>query len=897
MNARKQQQKQDAQLSRASVIPEVQHIPEQPVLREEGTESKNNWTIAGDTDEEREDTDVDTNSNIDEQANVENDLYIESHTSTLQTSVSDSIDAHIRETHLEGEETLPSSKSSSPPILRIGDTQIIASPKEKAIVGKTWSPTEPVSPSSSRKPGTILDQTFALFGIPPEEVRTKRYEVELIKPLGLVVGEVEDEVIVAAIEAKGNAARSSIPIRVGDKIVQTRTKVSGPILTADNMEALIESLRTKYGEQGSSVIIEFERRSDGVLSESDVEGLEPKDEQVALNNVLRSFLNLKGAGVEPQKTREYLLKSAAEYMHSCASRNDAHHIWKAYKRLEKAQVGLDNKFYNTMMSCLLDAGDAKGAVDIFKSIPKPNIQCFTSLIKAYSAVDQLDMASSVLKDIRSAGLKPTVRTYNTLISSFVAKRKLDFATHVFEEMEFDGVKPDTISWNIILNWYASNTKGNSRSRKVEETFEHMIESNVQPNLITYTTLLKAYLAYDDFESGKQLLERMKLDGFSPDTEVYNTFINAYARRKNWTEAYSMYQTMKEEKVPMNLYTYSRVIRALATSNQASRAENVLASMREAGVTPNAVVYVTLLSMYADRGNLQKVLFLLREMQNDHIAADNRVMSSVMHACLRTNNPDLAISLYSKMKSSGISPDVVTCTLLLRAHALKANFEKALELLNIMRKSKHRMQRPEVVAYNSLIELATLHQRGDIALETLVLLMKDKDVRPDRNTMESITHYWPKLHSHSKEVVGGNESEREREREREGEGEGEGEATHSIDQVTIQASRRAYLDFLQEARKILRKYHAFPNGQLYIAILRTCIELKDANAAREVLQERRSQFKMASRDLQLADETDRRARSMFSISEPSSISNADSHDSNRSSRNNSPSSSSSSTQTA
>jgi len=61
---------------------------------------------------------------------------------------------------------------------------------------------------------------------------------------------------------------------------------------------------------------------------------------------------------------------------------------------------------------------------------------------------------------------------------------------------------------------------------------------------------------------------------------------------------------------------------------------------------------------ARRGDAVAALGLLREMKNERVPVTVRTFSAAMDACLRANNPDLALALSAEMKRGGIEPDEV-----------------------------------------------------------------------------------------------------------------------------------------------------------------------------------------------------------------------------------------------
>jgi len=673
-----------------------------------------------------------------------------------------------------------------------------------------------------------------------ENVEPIRIEVELSKPLGIVVGELNSEVYVAGIEAMSNAARQG-SVKVGDQVVGCRfTEGNGVVNTvmySENPSALIESIRTHYGEVDSKVTLILDRKHDSSELET-LENSSDSDEYglaqfVAFQSVFRSFVNLRRAGLVPKKTLEYVLERAVDLMYSYSRQKKSNRILKLYRRLKKADVQLNSKVWNVFMITLLSSGNTEGAVFIFNEIPNPSVECFTTLIKVYGIRNELDNAVAVLQDIRRAGIKPTMRTYNALISAFVKCRQLEKATELFQEMIYDGLEPDTTSWNIILNWSATNYRGRKRLSKTFEWYENMKASGLQADVVTFTTLIKACVLCDEFQTAHELLDEMIQNGLKPDTETFNTMIDAYARRLQYREALDLFYDMKTYDAYPDYFTYARMIQVCAKSNQKESAELIMKSMCESKYKPTQAVYVSLLSMYADAGDITSVLLMLRNMQSKGVLADNRTMATVMNACVRIGNYELALSVYSKIKASGIQPDVVTYTLLMRAYGEKGELEKAMFVLNKMRTSSLEEQKPSVVTYNTAIELALRFDKYEVALDVIRMLLDAENVgiRLDRNSMRSIASVSTYRNGNTK-----------------------GSAK-----------------FLLDAIELVRQRNRYPDGQVYCALVKLCEVTRDEEFGNLALRHRDEWFRISRRDEQLVSEVERRLKRAIAPPKPTTSS--------------------------
>ena len=70
-------------------------------------------------------------------------------------------------------------------------------------------------------------------------------------------------------------------------------------------------------------------------------------------------------------------------------------------------------------------------------------------------------------------------------------------------------------------------------------------------------------------------------------------------------------------------------------------------------------YTMFITANAHEGDAVAALGLLKEMKNARVSASVQTFSAAMDACLRSDNPDLALALSAEMKRGGIEPDEVS----------------------------------------------------------------------------------------------------------------------------------------------------------------------------------------------------------------------------------------------
>lgn len=197
----------------------------------------------------------------------------------------------------------------------------------------------------------------------------------------------------------------------------------------------------------------------------------------------------------------------------------------------------------------------------------------------------------------------------TMIRNFAAEHNLSGAKSVFESLERSGVEMNSIIYNTVLDACVE-----CRDLKAAEAWMDRTQKADMADVVTFNTLIKAYLLNGNFGKARSLMEEMKKHGLQPNRVTFNELINATVSRSGEVRQKDLWDIVEEMKV--------------------------------AEVKPNQVTISILLknlnwnSAAADITNTMDLIDSMEE------PMDEVLLSSVVEACVRIGKPDL---LESKLK--------------------------------------------------------------------------------------------------------------------------------------------------------------------------------------------------------------------------------------------------------
>lgn len=128
--------------------------------------------------------------------------------------------------------------------------------------------------------------------------------------------------------------------------------------------------------------------------------------------------------------------------------------------------------------------------------------------------------------------RPYPGMYIKLIVMLGKCKQPEKAYELFQEMIEEGCEVSHESYTALLSAY-------SRSGLLDKAFSILNEMknspDCQPDVHTYSILIKSCLQVFAFNKAQTLLSDMVTRGIKPNTVTYNTFIDAYGKAKMYSD--------------------------------------------------------------------------------------------------------------------------------------------------------------------------------------------------------------------------------------------------------------------------------------------------------------------------------------------------------------------------
>merc|ERR1719272_2818068 len=214
---------------------------------------------------------------------------------------------------------------------------------------------------------------------------------------------------------------------------------------------------------------------------------------------------------------------------------------------------------------------------------------------------------------------------------------------VYKEMRDRGVPLNTITFNSMLDACAKCCTMD----RAQGLLEDMQKSKVEPDIITYSTIVKGYCLEGDVERAFKVLEDMKGDDkFAPDEIMYNSILDGCAKQHRVDDALRLLDEMKATGVIPSNYTLSILVKLLGNSRRLSQAFKLVEELsQQHGFRPNVQVYTCLVQACLLNRRLDRALGLHDTMIADAgCKTDEKFYAVLARGCMQLHQPLKAVEV-------------------------------------------------------------------------------------------------------------------------------------------------------------------------------------------------------------------------------------------------------------
>eukprot|EP01018_Ginkgo_biloba_P002684 Gb_08253 [translate_table: standard] len=322
--------------------------------------------------------------------------------------------------------------------------------------------------------------------------------------------------------------------------------------------------------------------------------------------------------------------------------------------------------WNAMVAGYTQHGNCEEALKLFGQMQKvgmrPDQFTFGSVLRACASLVALEQGKQVHVQVIKWGFEADVFAGSALVHMYVRCKSIEEGREVFEKMP----KRNVVSCNAMIAGCAQN----GRDEEAMRIFYQMQLSGMQPNQVTFVSVVSSCANLATLEQGKRVHAYIIKTCTESYVSVGSALVSMYAKCGSIEDSHKVFTKMSEQDVVL----WSAMIAGYALHGHGKEALELFEQMQQAGLKPNDITFVSILSA-CSHGGLEKE----GHHYFDSMTRNHGIIPRVEHyTCMidllgRAGRLDEAEYFVSKMP---LEPDAVVWKTLLGACRIHGNMDIA-----------------------------------------------------------------------------------------------------------------------------------------------------------------------------------------------------------------------------
>lgn len=283
--------------------------------------------------------------------------------------------------------------------------------------------------------------------------------------------------------------------------------------------------------------------------------------------------------MQPDEADEVLFNALLD---TCCRMKDLGRLEATAHRMQELQIQPSHVTLGILVKAYGQAGDISRVLKVWDEMAEQRRQAnavtYGCMIDACVRCGHMEKAVEIFKDMKRRRKHRNTILYTTLIKGYGQAKDLPNALALFKEMKEEGVPYNTITYNSIIDvCIKCSDVANS-----EILLREMMApgSDLEPDLITYSTLLKGYCHVGDLDKALQVAETIRACGLRCDELVYNTLMDGCVKANDLSAGIGLFAEMAQSGMMPSSITHSIMVRLYQRNGYKGDAFEAVAQLYE-----------------------------------------------------------------------------------------------------------------------------------------------------------------------------------------------------------------------------------------------------------------------------------------------------------------------------
>eukprot|EP00933_Yihiella_yeosuensis_P049555 TRINITY_DN4658_c2_g1_i1.p1 TRINITY_DN4658_c2_g1~~TRINITY_DN4658_c2_g1_i1.p1 ORF type:complete len:1023 (-),score=170.74 TRINITY_DN4658_c2_g1_i1:206-3274(-) len=238
-------------------------------------------------------------------------------------------------------------------------------------------------------------------------------------------------------------------------------------------------------------------------------------------------------------------------------------LWLLFAEMPARSIAPNEVSFSAAVSACAQAGFVKRALRAKEKMRSqklvPSVFLYSHLIAACEREDRWSLAKGLLHEMRKEKVQPNIVVYNHAIGACMAGNAPEEVEVILQEMQSDSVTPDVVTFGNLI-------KGSRNNWVLALHYlSEMKKLDLQmPNVVSFSDTINACRKCERWQEALQLHEEMLESKLQPDVVSYGTIIDACssasanlpgatddAQVRNWARSLRLFDEMRLKGIPEN----------------------------------------------------------------------------------------------------------------------------------------------------------------------------------------------------------------------------------------------------------------------------------------------------------------------------------------------------------
>lgn len=301
------------------------------------------------------------------------------------------------------------------------------------------------------------------------------------------------------------------------------------------------------------------------------------------------------------------------------------------------------------------------------------------------------------------------------------------AHQLFDEMVGEGCEPTPELYTALLAAYC-------RNNLIDEAFSILDKMKTlplcQPDVYTYSTLIKACVDNFRFDLVDSLYEEMDGRSITPNTVTQNIVLSGYGKAGQFDQMEKVLAGMLETPTcKPDVWTMNIILSVFGNEGRIDVMERWYEKFRNFGIKPEIRTFNTLISAYGKKRMYDKMSSVMEYMRRHQFPWTTSTYNNVIEAFADVGDAKNMEFTFDQMRAEGSKAGTNTFCFLIQGYANAGLFHKVISSVQLAAKFEIPM---DTLFYNAIIS-ACAKADDLMEMERVFKQMKEKQCQPDLET--------------------------------------------------------------------------------------------------------------------------------------------------------------------